>query len=57
MLGPYLDSFVSHTGALGYPKQTVRCQCWILRDLGRWMERNGLGIDDLEEDVISRFVK
>lgn len=57
LLGPYLDSFVSHTRALGYAKETVQRKCWILRDLGRWMERNGLGIDDLEEDVISRFVK
>jgi len=57
LFGPYLDSFVSHTGALGYPKHTVRCKCWILRDLGRWMDRKGLGVDDLEEDVIDRFVK
>lgn len=55
--GPYLDSFVSHTGALGYPKKTVRRQCWVLRDLGKWMEQNRLGVDDLEDDVIKRYVE
>lgn len=57
LLGPYLDSFVSYTGALGYPKKTVQRQCFVLRDLGRWMEKNRLGIGDLEDEVVVRYVK
>jgi len=57
LFGPYLDSFVSYTGALGYPKKTVRRQCFVLRDLGKWMGQNRLGVDDLGDDVIARYVE
>jgi hypothetical protein len=42
VLGPHLDSFVSLVGGLGYPRQTVRRQCCVLRDLGLWLESQEL---------------
>ncbi len=57
LLGPYLDSFVSLAGGLGYRRQTVRRQCWVLRNLGLWLESQGLGVVDLDEDLIGRHLE
>ena len=57
LLGPHLDSFVSMVGSLGYPRQTVRRQCCILRDLGLWLESQGLGVPDLEDGLIGRHLE
>lgn len=57
LLGPYLDSFVSLSGDLGYPRETVRRQCCVLREHGRWLEDQGLGVGDLSEDVVRRYIK
>lgn len=56
LLGPHLDSFVSLAGGLGYPRQTVRRQCCVLRDLGRWLESHGLGVADLNQDLVGRHL-
>ena len=57
LLGPYLDSFILLAGDLGYPRQTVRRQCWVLREYGLWLERQGLGIEDLDEGLVSRYIE
>jgi len=57
LLGPHLDSFVSLSGGLGYPRETVRHQCWVLRDLGLWLENHGLGVADLDEEVVNRHIE
>ncbi len=57
LLGPHLDSFVAMAGGLGYPRETVRHQCCVVRDLGLWLESHGLGVADLDEEVVSRHVE
>lgn len=56
LLGPYLDSFVSLTGGLGYPRQTVRRQCCVVRGLGLWLERHGLAVAHLDEALVGRHL-
>lgn len=55
--GPHIDSFVSLAGGLGYPRQTVRRQCCVLRDLGLWLQSHGLGVADLDEDRVERHLE
>jgi site-specific recombinase XerD len=57
LLGPYLDSFVSVLGSLGYPRETVRHQCCAVRDLGVWLERQKLGVADLDDDLVGRHIE
>lgn len=57
LLGPYLDSFVTLAGGLGYPRQTVRQQCLVLRALGRFLEQRGLAVADLDEEVLAQFLE
>lgn len=54
--GTYLDSFAAEVSAMGYQRSTVRLQLWLLRDLGRWLERRGVLISDLDESILERFV-
>ncbi len=56
LLGPYLDSFVAFVGGLGYPRQTIRRQCCVLRNLGQWLHGHGLGVADLDEELIGRHL-
>jgi len=57
LLGPYLDSFVSLLGSLGYPRETVRHQCCAVRDLGVWLEGEGLGVADLDDDLVGHHIE
>ena len=57
LLGTYLDSFVSQAHGLGYPRETVRHQCCVLRDLGMWLKRTRLGVVDLDGRVAGRYIE
>ncbi len=57
LLGPYLDSFTAELASLGYPRQTVRLQCCGIRDLGRWLERNGLGVRDVSNEIVTEYLE
>ena len=57
LFGAHLDTFTTEVAALGYPRQTVRSQCCGIRDLGLWVERNGLGIADLDDEVVSEYLR
>jgi site-specific recombinase XerD len=56
-LGPYLDSFIATASRLGYARSTVRERLWLLGDLARWLERESLAAADLQEQVVSHFLK
>jgi site-specific recombinase XerD len=57
LLGPHLDSFLAAGCQLGYARSTVRERLWLLGDLARWLERESLALADLNEQVISHFLK
>ncbi len=57
LFGPYLDSFVLLAGKFGYPREAVRRQCWVIRDLGRWLEQNGLDVIDIDDDLVRRYLE
>jgi site-specific recombinase XerD len=57
LLGSHLDSFVAAVSQLGYARSTVRERLWLLGDLARWLQRQGLALGDLQEQVIRHFLK
>ena len=56
LLGPHLDSFVEVVSDLGYSRSSIQSQLWLLRALQEWLERSRLGIADLEEPLMERFL-
>lgn len=54
-LGAYLDTYTSTAKEHGYRPTTVRYHCYLSRLFGRWLERRGLGVDEIDEDVIAEF--
>ncbi len=55
-LGPHLDSFARLLWQHGYARATVRMQVRLLVDLGAWMKRSGLEVEELGAGVAGRFV-
>jgi site-specific recombinase XerD len=53
--GAYLDAYTSMAEEHGYPPETVRNHCDQLRRFGRWLERRGLSVSDLDEGVVAEF--
>jgi len=56
LLGPHLDSFVEVVSGLGYSKASIQAQLWLLGTLQEWFERSHLGIADLDEPLLERFL-
>jgi site-specific recombinase XerD len=57
VIGAHLESFVEHLARLGYTPVTVSAQLHTLRRLDRWMARRRLGVADLREPVLARFLR
>ena len=56
-LSMHLDSFASEVSKLGYTRSTVRSMLRTVRDLGCWLNENGLAIAELNEEVTKRFLE
>jgi len=56
LLGPHLDVFVTTAIDLGYARTSLRSWFVVLRDLQGWLERHALGVADLEESLLERFL-
>ena len=54
--GPFLDGFAESVCAIGYTSETSGAYLQAANHLGRWADRYGVAIPDLDEDVLTRFV-
>jgi site-specific recombinase XerD len=57
LVGPYLDAFLVAVSELGYTAHTMRVWLWVLRDLGRWLERRRRALVALDEQALRLFVQ
>jgi integrase/recombinase XerD len=55
--GPYMDGFAEHLFEQGYARQYGRNKLWLVRELSRWLERQGLGPTDLNEERLAEFAR
>jgi site-specific recombinase XerD len=55
-MGPFVESYGSYLGALGYTPQTVRGQLKVLGQLGRWMTAESVRVADLDVERIDAFL-
>jgi hypothetical protein len=56
-LAPYIKSYVTLMEQAGYAPPYVRENLTVLAAFGRRLERCGLGVENLNEDVVDRFVR
>jgi integrase/recombinase XerD len=56
-LAPYIKSYVSLMEQAGYAPAYVRENLTVLAAFGRRLERCGLGVENLNEDAVDRFVR
>jgi hypothetical protein len=57
LFAPHLDSFVATLERLGYASSTVRQHLRLLRDLARWLGRQGLALAQLQEPLADHFLE
>jgi site-specific recombinase XerD len=57
LLGPYLDSFVTESGRLGYPRQSVRHQCHVVGRFSDWLRRRRLDVGDIDAGIVDCHVR
>lgn len=56
-IGPYLGGFAAWLSAQGYSNQIGMRKIGLVVFLSRWLERNGIGLGRLDEQMICDFTK
>jgi site-specific recombinase XerD len=56
-LGRYIDAFAELLSEKGYPRSTARQKIRLVGDLSRWLHRRRLGVETLDEQRISEFLR
>jgi len=56
-LGTHIDTFVELLSAQGYAWSTAREKIRVVAGLSRWLHRRGLGVEALDEQRISEFLR
>jgi integrase/recombinase XerD len=56
-LGAHIDRFAEDLFERGYATQYCRRKLWLVRELGRWLERRDLGATDLNEKRLAEFAR
>ena len=56
-LGSHLDSFAVMLAEHGYAHQTLRGKLCIVGDLGRWLAKCDMGLEALDERILSAFLE
>jgi hypothetical protein len=56
-LAPYIDRFASLLSGGGYRRYSVREKLRLVGSLSCWLLREGLRVDDLDEQVVIRFLR
>lgn len=51
-----LDQFAAYLATQGYVRQSATRKLWLARNLSRWLERQGLGVEALDEPRIEAFL-
>ena len=56
-LGAYVDAYAALLQNQGYSRQSARHQLQLVADLGRWLQRQGLGATDLTPARVARYAR
>ena len=56
-LGSHIDAFAQHLSERGYAAWTAQEKIRMVAGLSRWLQRRKLGVEDLDEHVVSQFLR
>jgi len=56
-LGAYIDGFAAWLSERGYARQTAKVQIRLVAELSRWLRRQGLGVRNLDEQSVAKFLR
>jgi integrase/recombinase XerD len=56
-LGQHVDGFVHVLRSAGYVSGSIQTKVLVLAQFGRWLERRGLGIRDVDEARVGEFLR
>ena len=56
-LALFAAGFADELARQGYTPLSARNQMWLLAHLSHWIERQGLGVDELRATEVDRFVR
>ena len=56
-VGPYINAFAQQLSKRGYARWTVREKIRMVAGLSRWLQRRKRGVEDLDERVVTDFLR
>jgi site-specific recombinase XerD len=56
-LAPYVDGFAEWLWERGYSKSAGRAHIRLVAEFGRWVDKRGLGVGDIDESRVAKFVR
>jgi site-specific recombinase XerD len=56
-LGDHIDRFAQVLSAQGYTRLTAKAKIGAVAGLSRWLHKRGLGVEALDEQTISKFLR
>jgi hypothetical protein len=56
-IGPFIDAFAQHLRERGYARWTAKEKIRMVAGLSRWLQRGKRGVENLDEHVVSEFLR
>jgi site-specific recombinase XerD len=56
-VAPYIDLYLKRIEQQGFLPSSVPMQMYAIARFGKWIDRNNIGLCDLDEDTVDRFLK
>jgi site-specific recombinase XerD len=56
-VAPYIDLYLKRIEQQGFLSSSAPKQMYAIARFGKWIDRNKIGLCDLDEDIIDRFLK
>jgi site-specific recombinase XerD len=56
-LSEQLDAYAARVAELGYGQSSIRQQIVVISDFSRWLKQKRIGIKDLNDKVVARFLR
>jgi hypothetical protein len=56
-VAPYIDLYLKRIEQQGFLSSSVPMQMYAIARFGKWIDGNNIGLCDLDEDTVDRFLK
>ena len=56
-VAPYIDLYLKRIEQQGFLPSSVPMQLYAIARFGKWLDRKNIGLRDLDESIVDRFLK